>query len=526
VLHSLVSPRVPSCAACGRMFMRACFALLVACVLLGCSHAFKIPFYPANSTYYIPQSSSSFSVVPKQAFFLGYADNTHLKGFQARDVVQLGDHFTYTKFGAITECNSPDFNGVSGILGFGLPTVQPAAPPPSMSGGLGGMMGGGMGGSAPPVRLPRPLLFSLTDPVVKDNDRNKMLHRRAFSFLSTETAAEIQIGGYDPASVDGDMFITPSISMTDYVAVAMGLKFGNTDLVTFTSKDKRLQYLPAIMDSGTSCLVMPSTTLGGILKESPFDKWKAMIKDTKNPAVKETFHLNIGGATFDIPYETWFLSLSNQSCVQKTPPGFSGILVGDVLFRRYVVMFDLTRFPEAVLMGIAKRKADYVPGTKHPVVKKVAAIKVSGQPKGSQGKVRYKAPIADNTIPIFNKEETQYFINVSMGTPRQQFTVIFDTGSSVFGVFSQCDDKAPVLGRCMFGAQLPSYNVSLMHGVIMVVTVAFGLCLVGIALAMFFRRRHEMQERERLKEYKKAGGKIHAGSFGSEKIHGLYGSMA
>ena len=34
-------------------------------------------------------------------------------------------------------------------------------------------------------------------------------------------------------------------------------------------------------------------------------------------------------------------------------------------------------------------------------------------------------------IPIFNKKGTQYFMDVGVGTPRQPFTVIFDTGSAV-----------------------------------------------------------------------------------------------
>jgi hypothetical protein len=42
---------------------------------------------------------------------LGYADNTHLKGFQGNDVVQLGDYFVKADFGAVTNCDSPDFNG-------------------------------------------------------------------------------------------------------------------------------------------------------------------------------------------------------------------------------------------------------------------------------------------------------------------------------------------------------------------------------------------------------------------------------
>jgi hypothetical protein len=61
-------------------------------------------------------------------FLLGYADNTHLKGYQGRDVVQVGDYFVDTKFGAITDCNSPDFNGVDGIVGFGMPVQHQVCP--------------------------------------------------------------------------------------------------------------------------------------------------------------------------------------------------------------------------------------------------------------------------------------------------------------------------------------------------------------------------------------------------------------
>ena len=77
-------------------------------------------------------------------------------------------------------------------------------------------------------------------------------------------------------------------------------------------------------------------------QESPYDKWKSIVKDLSKPAVKDTFFLNVGGAILEIPPEIWFLSISNQSCIQKTPAGFNGILVGDVIFRKYVVMFDLT----------------------------------------------------------------------------------------------------------------------------------------------------------------------------------------
>jgi hypothetical protein len=43
---------------------------------------------------------------------------------------------------------------------------------------------------------------------------------------------------------------------------------------------------------------------------------------------------------------------------------------------------------------------------------------------------------AVDRIPIENSMGTQYFMDVNIGTPKQKFTVIFDTGSTVFGVFT------------------------------------------------------------------------------------------
>jgi len=501
---------------------------------------FKVAFYPGNSTVYNPMVSKTFQVVPKQMFLLQYADNSALKGFQSRDIVRLGDYSVEAKFGSITDCNSPDFNGVDGIAGFGMPVKTPPAPAAS-GGGMMGMMGG-MGGQQPAATLPQPLLFAMSDPLKRNGGKNdiKMLQRRAFSFLSTDCntthshaeskardcKAEIQLGGYDPASVEGKMLLTPSITTNDYVVVALSLKFGTTELLDFVPTNPRLRYLPAIMDSGTSCLVIPDSTLSGLLKSSPYAKWKSMVKHTHAPVVKEDFQLNIAGSIFEISYDDWWLSISNQSCVQRAPPGFGGLLVGDVLFRRYVVLFDLRHYPETVVIGIGKQSTTYVPASKHATITKLSAKKrVPVNVSTTHAPPGYKVPYARDRVAIHNQEMTQYFINVSVGTPAQTFTVIFDTGSAVFGLFTKCIPKAPTYGTCTFGGGGAAGDAyMLIEGAVWILTFAVLASVIGIFINIYYHKRQDAEERLARKKARGKGSTSNS-SFGPERLAGMYGSI-
>ena len=382
------------------------------------SQLFDEPYRPQDSRHFNAVASQTFSADVARKFDLSYADGTELSGFQGSDVVELGDFHAHAPFGVITDCNSPDFNGVDGILGFGLPKPQ-------------------YFGNA----LPEPILFALTDKNSEGASANTRNLPRKFSFFSTDTEAEVQLGGYDPRSVTGPMQYVNSITHSDFSVPVTSLTFGKPggakkELLQFTSHGGSL---PGVMDSGTSCLVIPADHVGGQLKNVPWDDFVDQWAEGKS------FWITIGGTAREIPFKQWYLADSEQTCVQPSPDGMEGLLVGDVFFREYMVEFDM-RNQNAPIIGIAPLNKHYAPirtkqfdfaGLKeepaYPTHTKLVLTK--GHAK-MYPKEHFTMLAEIDRIPVVNQAGTQYFMDVKIGTPAQTFTVIFDTGSNVFGVFT------------------------------------------------------------------------------------------
>ena len=396
----------------------------------GASQLFDEAYRPEDSRHFRAEDSSTFVGQASQTFDLNYADGSHLRGFSGVDQVYMGDYKATSPFGVITDCNSPDFNGVDGILGFGLPKA----------------------GSD----LPTPVLFAMTDEENKDTNAASL--RRKFSFFSTDDKAEVQLGGYDPATADGTMWYTPAMASDDFIVGVTSLKFGDShesavELLKWRSPAQKKYGAPSIMDSGTSCLVIPADQMQGQLSNVPWDDFAKHWKKHRN------FWMSIGQKTWEIPFESWYLAETDQTCVQPSPEGMQGLLVGDVFFREYVVEFDMTgRKP---IIGIAPLNKRYVPVARNSL----ASFELDEAPKGKLhmlrgAEVMYPATHTErltqvDRIPIVNKKGTQYFMDVGIGTPRQPFTVIFDTGSTVFGVFTKKHDLPGHLKN-----QLPNYYFS------------------------------------------------------------------
>jgi hypothetical protein len=95
-----------------------------------------------------------------------------------------------------------------------------------------------------------------------------------------------------------------------------------------------------------------------------------------------------------------------QSCVQQTPQGFPGIILGDVLFRTHVVLFDLSLFPLTILIGIAKQNPAYrLPSPPAPSGAAPARSQVSRVLPANYRS--YTPPIARSRVPMRNFQDSQ-----------------------------------------------------------------------------------------------------------------------
>jgi len=95
-----------------------------------------------------------------------------------------------------------------------------------------------------------------------------------------------------------------------------------------------------------------------------------------------------------------------------------------------------------------RRASSYlILGSAHPSIQKVVAVKTGS----SSGKDAFVAPQATGIVPVKNYQNCQFFVNISVGSPRQELTVILDSGSSTFAIFSSCVHGVKLPLRCQWG---------------------------------------------------------------------------
>lgn len=144
-----------------------------------------------------PARSSSINMRMDKPLRIHYADaNTELSGYECKDDVRLGDYQARLSFACWTNAPNQQFWAEmgNGVLGLG-PKYQKQHDEDGHP-------------------MPEPLLLGMTDPNAVDSNAAGL--PKKFAFMATEAGAELQLGGYVPSSIKGDMMVIPSLSTKSY----------------------------------------------------------------------------------------------------------------------------------------------------------------------------------------------------------------------------------------------------------------------------------------------------------------------
>jgi hypothetical protein len=324
-----------------------------------------------------------------------YAGGTVLDGFICSDLIEIGGYSSLAPFGCITQ-TSGVLDG-AGIAGFGpAPRDSHHGPPP----------------------LP-PLFLSLANVSGDHGKIGTPVPRPRFSFLTGNTTAELQLGGIDPAALSGPLVPVRSLDTHTYSIPVSGMSLGGKEIVSFSKKAGGDRMIPGILDSGTTCICLPDSTRGGQLAFSPWEEMQKFVDEDAPLLITVD-----AGPTISIPADIWKSGVRHvDGCLSRNCPE-DRIVLGDWVFQAWAVVFEWHVPPAPPSISLAPRRSDYVLKGSDGVDDFETESVIGGILRHSVVK----------RIPLMDDQRLTFLVPVRIGRPPQPFNLVFDTGSSFFGV--------------------------------------------------------------------------------------------
>jgi len=301
-------------------------------VYIGTPHQqFLVLFDTGSSNLWVPSSTctncgahnkftdadSSTYVANGTSFFIEYGTG-ELKGYLSSDILTVGNLSTRVTFGEATNEPGITFKEAKfdGIFGLGF----------------------------------RDIAVDNVDPPFYVFEQNKMLNQFLFTFYLQSNDArdgELMIGDIDTSHYSGNLWYTPLIHETYYMIALSGATMSGSSITTVQK---------AIVDSGTSLLVGPTTEVAAVAKavgatEVTSGEYEV---DCKTNLPDLIFTLGSGSSTqsFTVSGDVWKIKVCDFGVICQCLLGMAGMdiperdggpfwILGDVFIRAYFSVFDM-----------------------------------------------------------------------------------------------------------------------------------------------------------------------------------------